>query len=309
MNIQNFKIFSDLVESESFSRAAKLNGITQSAVSQQLRAMEKHFNILIVDRSQKRFRLTREGQKLHDSAQKFLQIYDNLNIELQEMKKVISGTIHISTVYSIGLHGLPPYVKAFLAKFPKVNIRIEYRRANLVYEDVLSNSIDLGLVAYPQKHKQLEIIPFDDDMLVIAVSPEHPLAKETAVDIKELASQPFIGFEPDIPTRKATDAIFKKANIEIEPVMEFDNVETVKRAVEINAGIAIVPQTTVAREESQGLLKVLKFKGQTHMRPLALIHRKGRILTPAVRKLIELLTSKDLDRFGKPNSKKGSGKK
>ena len=306
MNIQNFKIFSDLVESESFSRAAKLNGITQSAVSQQLRAMEKHFNVLIVDRSQKRFRLTREGQKLHKSAQEILQIYNTLNIELQEMKKIISGTIHISTVYSIGLHGLPHYVKSFLTKFPKVNIRIEYRRASMVYEDVLSNTIDLGLVAYPQKHKQLEILPFDDDILVLVVSPEHPLANESSVNIKDLANQKFIGFEPDIPTRKATDAIFKEEKIEVEPVMEFDNVETVKRAVEINAGMAIVPQTTVAREEAQGSLKVLQFKNKVYKRPLALIHRKGRILTPAIRKLIELLTSKELDRFGKPSKKSDS---
>jgi DNA-binding transcriptional LysR family regulator len=225
------------------------------------------------------------------------------------MKKIISGTIHISTVYSIGLHGLPPYVKSFLMKFPKVNIRIEYRRATMVYEDVLSNSIDLGLVAYPQKHKQLEILPFDDDILVIVASPEHPLAKKDELDITELADQKFIGFEPDIPTRKATDIIFKEAGIEIEPVMEFDNVETVKRAVEINAGMAIVPQTTVAREESQGLLKVIQFKNRVYTRPLALIHRKGRILTPAMRKLIELLTSKDLDRFGKLNKKDDSDQK
>lgn len=300
MNIQNFKIFSDLVESESFSRAAKLNGITQSAVSQQLRAMEKHFNILIVDRSQKRFRLTREGEKLHESAQKILHLYNNLSIELQEMKKVVSGTIHLSTVYSIGLHGLPPYVKAFLAKFPKVNIRIEYRRASMVYEDVLSNTIDLGLVAYPQKHKQLESLPFDDDSLILIVSPKHALANKKSVNIKDLAEQKFVGFEPDIPTRKATDAIFKEEGIEIEPVMEFDNVETVKRAVEINAGIAIVPQTTVVREEMQSLLKVIPFNNKVYKRPLALIHRKGRILSPAMRKLIELLTSKELDRFGKP---------
>lgn len=301
MNIQNFKIFSDLVESESFSRAAKLNGITQSAVSQQLRAMEKTFNVLIVDRSQKRFRLTREGEKLHKSAQEILQLYNTLNIELQEMKKIISGTIHISTVYSIGLHGLPPYIKAFLTKFPKVNIRVEYRRANMVYEDVLSNIIDLGLVAYPQKHKQLEILPFADDVLVIIVSPNHPFANKSSVDIKELADQKFVGFEPDIPTRKATDLIFKEAKIEVDPVMEFDNVETVKRAVEINAGIAIVPRTTVDHELSQGLLKVVEFKDRVYKRPLALIHRKGRILTPAMRKLIELLTSKKLDRFGKPS--------
>jgi DNA-binding transcriptional LysR family regulator len=285
------------VESESFSRAAKLNGITQSAVSQQLRAMEKHFNILIVDRSQKQFRLTREGQKLYESAKEFLYLYDKLNSELQEMKKVISGTIHISTVYSIGLHELPPYVKAFLAKFPQVNIRVEYRRANMVYEDILTNSIDLGLVAYPQKHKQLEILPFHDDILVLVVSPEHPLAKRKSVDIEEVAGQKFIGFEPDIPTRKATDQIFREANIESDPVMEFDNVETVKRAVEINAGIAILPQTTVTREEAQGLLKVIKFKSKVYKRPLALIHRKGRVLTPAMKKLIDLLTSKDLNRL------------
>ena len=297
MHIENFKIFSDLVESESFSRAAKLNGITQSAVSQQLRAMEKHFSILIVDRSQKQFRLTREGQKLYESAKEMLYLYDKLNSELQEMKKVISGTIHISTVYSIGLHELPPYVKVFLAKFPEVNIRVEYRRANMVYEDILTNSIDLGLIAYPQKHKQLEVLPFHDDILVLVVSPEHPFAQRKSVDIQDVAGQKFIGFEPDIPTRKATDIIFKEANIEAEPVMEFDNVETVKRAVEINAGIAILPQTTVIREEAQGLLKVLKFRNQTYKRPLALIHRKGRVLTPAIKKLIDLLTSKDLNRL------------
>lgn len=297
MHVENFKIFSDLVESESFSRSAKLNGITQSAVSQQLRAMEKHFNILIVDRSQKQFRLTREGQKLYESAKEMLYLYDKLNSELQEMKKVISGTIHISTVYSIGLHELPPYVKVFLAKFPEVNVRVEYRRANMVYEDILTNSIDLGLVAYPQKHKQLEILPFHDDVLVLVVSPEHPLASRKSVDIEEIAGQKFIGFEPDIPTRKATDQIFREANIESEPVMEFDNVETVKRAVEINAGIAILPQTTVTREEAQGLLKVIRFKNKVYKRPLALIHRKGRVLTPAMKKLIDLLTSKDLNRL------------
>ena len=297
MHVENLKIFSDLVESESFSRAAKLNGITQSAVSQQLRAMEKHFSILIVDRSQKQFRLTREGQKLYETAKEILYLYEKLNSELQEMKKVISGTIHISTVYSIGLHELPPYVKAFLSKYPEVNIRVEYRRANNVYEDILTNSIDLGLIAYPQYHKQLEVLPFHDDILILVVSPEHPLAGKNNITLQEIADQKFIGFEPDIPTRKATDQIFKDEGIEMEPVMEFDNVETVKRAVEINAGIAILPQTTVTREEAQGLLKVIKFKDKIYKRPRALIHRKGRALTPAMKKLIDLLTSKDLNRL------------
>lgn len=291
MHVENFKSFIDLVENQSFSRAAKLNGITQSAVSQQLRAMEKHFGVLIVDRRQKQFRLTPEGQRLQQASQQILHIYNALSSDLQEMKRVISGTLHISTVYSIGLHELPPYLKAFMSKYPEVNVRVEYRRADKVYEDVLSNSIDFGLVAYPAKHKQLEILPFRTDTLVLVTSPEHPLARNRHADLSRLADQKFIGFEPDIPTRKATDEIFAEAGIEIEPVMEFDNVETVKRAVEINAGIAILPQTTVEREAAQGLLNIVRIKNGTYHRPLALILRKSRIQTPAMKKLIELFTS------------------
>lgn len=298
MHIENLKIFSDLVDSQSFSKAAKLNGITQSAVSQQLRAMEKHFSVLIVDRSQKQFRLTREGQKLYESSKELLHLYDKLMSELQEMKKVISGTIHISTIYSIGLHELPPYVKAFLQEFPEVNVRVEYRRANLVYEDVLHNSVDFGLVAYPQKMRQIEIIPFQEDVLELVMSPNNPLAKQKNVEMSDLADQRFIGFEADIPTRKATDALFKEAKLDIEPVMVFDNIETVKRAVEIDAGIAVLPSATVIREVEQGLLHAVRLKGNHLARPLAIIHRKGRVLTPAMKKFVHLLTSVDLIRKG-----------
>jgi DNA-binding transcriptional LysR family regulator len=292
MHIENFKIFADLVESQSFSRAAKLNGITQSAVSQQLRSMERHFNVLVVDRSQKQFRLTREGHKLYDSAKDILNRYEKMVSELQEMRKVISGTIHISTVYSIGLHELPPYIKSFLAEYPSVNVRVEYRRSNLVYEDILQNSVDLGLVAFPQKMRQLDIIPFMEDRLVLIVNPHHNFASRKSITIEELQGERFIGFDPDIPTRKATDQIFREARVEIEPVMEFDNIETVKRAVEIDAGIAIVPATTVENEVSQGLLKVIPFKGKQFNRPLAIIHRKGRVLTPAMKKFVATLTGK-----------------
>ncbi len=294
MHIENLKIFSDLVESQSFSRAAKLNGITQSAVSQQLRAMEKHFSVLIVDRSQKQFRLTREGSKLYDSSKDILHLYDKLMSELQEMKKVISGTIHLSTIYSIGLHELPPYVKKFMQDYPSVNVRVEYRRSNLVYEDVLHNAVDLGLVAYPVKTRQIETIPFMEDRLVVICSNNHPLANETEIDLRELSNQRFIGFEQDIPTRKATDVIFKELKLDVEPVMEFDNIETVKRAVEIDAGIAIVPATTVMQEVKQGLIREIRIKGKQITRPLAIIMRKGRVLTPAMKKFVHLLTSTDL---------------
>ena len=289
MQIENFKIFADLVETKSFSKSAKLNGITQSAVSQQARAMERHFKTLLIDRSQKQFQLTREGQRVYDSAKEILHTYDKLLSELQEMKKVISGTIRISTIYSIGLHELPPYIKKFLHDFPSVNVRVEYRRSNLVYEDILHNSVDFGLVAFPVKHRQIDSIPFRNDHLVLITHPKHALAKRTEVEVKEMAGQKFIGFDPDIPTRKAVDQIFREHRLEIEPVMEFDNIETVKRAVEIDHGVAIVPQATVLQEIQQGMLAAVHFKGRDFTRPLAILHRKGRVLTPAMKKFIETL--------------------
>jgi DNA-binding transcriptional LysR family regulator len=289
MQVENFKIFADLVETKSFSKSAKLNGITQSAVSQQARAMERHFKTLLIDRSQKQFQLTREGMRVYDAAKEILHQYEKLLSELQEMKKVISGTIRISTIYSIGLHELPPYIKKFLHDYPSVNVRVEYRRSNLVYEDILHNSVDFGLVAFPVKMRQIEMIPFRNDHLVLITHPGHVLAKAGEVQLQTLAGQKFIGFDPDIPTRKAIDQIFRENKIEIEPVMEFDNVETVKRAVEIDAGVAIVPQATVIQEVKQGSLVAIHFKGREFTRPLAVLHRKGRVLTPAMKKFIETL--------------------
>ncbi|HEY5552066.1 MAG TPA: LysR family transcriptional regulator [Opitutaceae bacterium] len=295
MQIENFKIFADLVETKSFSKAAKLNGITQSAVSQQARSMERQLKALLVDRSQKQFQLTREGQRVYDAAKEMLHSFEKLQCELLELKKVISGTIRISTIYSIGLHELPPFIKRFLQTYPSVNCRVEYRRSNLVYEDILHNSVDFGLVAFPIKSRQIEVIPFRNDRLVLITHPHHPLAKGGEIDIKAVAGYKFIGFDPDIPTRKAVDLILREHKLEIETVMEFDNIETVKRAVEIDAGVAVVPQTTVKQEVKQGTLKAVQFKGKEFSRPLAIIHRKGRVLTPAMKKFIATLTEDNGD--------------
>lgn len=299
MQVDNFRVFADLVETKSFSKAAKLNGITQSAVSQQARAMEREFKMLLLDRSQKQFQLTREGRRVYEAAKEILRDYDKLVSELQEMNKVISGTIRISTIYSVGLHELPPYIKRFLQDFPSVNVRIEYRRSNLVYEDLLQNAVDFGIVAFPTKMRQIEIVPFREDEIVLICNPDHPLAREKLVDVTALSGQKFIGFDPDIPTRKAVDLIFREHKFEIEPVMEFDNIETVKRAVEIDAGIAMVPSATVQQEVKQGSLAMIHFRGRKFKRPLAIMHRRGRVLSPAMRKFVDMLKT---DSFGADGS-------
>src|SRR5499426_3100082 len=251
MQIESLKVFCDLAETESFTKAAQINHVTQSAVSQQISSLERQFKSLLIERSKKKFRLTREGQVLYDFSKQIIQTYDALHSKLQEIKDIISGTIRVATIYSIGLHDLPPYIKRFMKEYPTVNIHVEYRRANQVYDDVLGNVVDLGLVAYPSRDPKLEVVPLRKDPLVLICHPQHPFAKSKTIKLKNISGQKFIGFEPDIPTRKALDKILKESGIEVQTVMEFDNIETVKRAVEIDAGISIVPQSTISQEVSK----------------------------------------------------------
>ena len=289
MQIESLKVFCDLAETESFTKAAQINSVTQSAVSQQISALERTFKSLLIERSKKKFRLTREGQVLYDYSKQIIQTFDSLHNKLAELKDIISGTIRVATIYSVGLHDLPPYIKKFMKNYPTVNIHVEYRRANQVYDDVLSNVVDLGLVAYPVKDVKLEIIPLRKEPLVLICHPQHPFTKQKAIKLKQLAGQKVIGFEPDIPTRKALDKILKEYEVEVKHVMEFDNVETVKRAVEIDAGISIVPLGTVTQEISKQTLASVTIEDGEFYRPLAAIYKKNKVLSPAMKQFLTIL--------------------
>ena len=289
MQIDSLKVFCDLAETESFTKAAQINGVTQSAVSQQISALERAFKSLLIERSKKKFRLTREGQVLYDYSKQIIQTYESLHSKLQELKDIISGTIRVATIYSIGLHDLPPYIKKFMKSYPTVNVHVEYRRANQVYEDVLSNVVDLGLVAYPVKDSKLEITPLRKEPLVLITHPQHPFAKQKSIKLKSLGGQKVISFEPDIPTRKALDKILKEHEVTVNHVMEFDNVETVKRAVEIDAGISIVPIGTVQQEISKQTLASVAIEDGEFYRPLAAIYKKNKVLSPALKQFLTIL--------------------
>ncbi|NDF00598.1 MAG: LysR family transcriptional regulator, partial [Verrucomicrobia bacterium] len=265
------------------------NGVTQSAVSQQISALERQFKSMLIERSKKKFRLTREGEILYEYSKRICHTFDELENKLAEERDIVSGSIRVATIYSIGLHDLPPYMKKFLKAFPTVKIHVEYRRANQVYEDVLGNAVDLGLVAYPNKDPRLEIVPLRKDRMVMVCHPQHPFAKLKVLPIKSLTGQKFIGFEPDIPTRKAIDRIFKDHSINVHTVMEFDNVETVKRAVEIDAGVSILPQTTIAAEAAQGSLVQVPFEGEEFHRPLAALYKKNKVLSPAMKQFLAIV--------------------
>ena len=117
-----------------------------------------------------------------------------------------------------------------------------------------SGDVDFGLVAFPVRRRALQVEIFDEDELVLICHPEHPLAGRKSVSLSELNGEKLISFEPDLPTRKVIDRHFRDCRVEIEHTMEFDNIETVKRAVEIESGVSIVPSNTVRQEVQSGAL-------------------------------------------------------
>ena len=293
MQIESLKVFCDLAETKSFTKAAQINNVTQSAVSQTISALERRFKSLLIERSKKNLRLTPEGEVFYDYAKRILQTCDALHSKLQEIENVISGNIRVATIISIGLHVLPPYVKTFLKRYPTVNVHVEYRGDDQVYESVLGNVVDLGLVAYPTRDPRLEIVPLRTDTLVLICHPQHPLAAKKSIKVKALSGQKFINFERDIPTRRALDKIFKEHRVTVDQVMALDNIETVKRAMEIDSGVAIVPRETVTQEVGNQTLVAVELEKGAYARPLAALYKKNKVLSPAIKQLIALLKEAD----------------
>ena len=289
MQIESLKVFCDLTETKSFTKAAQINNVTQSAVSQTISALERRFKSPLIERSKKNFRLTPEGDVFYDYSKRILQTCDALHSKLQEIDNVISGNIRVATIYSIGLHVLPPYVKRFMKSYPNVNVHVEYRHDEQVYENVLGNIVDLGLVAYATRDAKIEVVPIHKDTLVVICHPQHAMAKRKSVPVKALDGLKFINFERDIPTRRALDKIFKDHRVTVEPVMQFDNIETVKRAVEIDSGVAIVPRETISQEVADGTLVAVELQNGAYSRPLAVIYKRNKVLSPAIKKFIALL--------------------
>jgi DNA-binding transcriptional LysR family regulator len=294
VHIETLKVFCDVVETGSFSMAASQNFITQSAVSQQLRTLESKYHCKLLERGRSGAKPTPAGEILYRASREILEKYREIDTQLQESAKVVSGSLRIAIVYSVGLHELPPYLKEYLREFPQVNVHVEYSRPNKIYDDAVAGRIDLGIVAYPAKHPQVAVIPFREDRLVVVCPPEHPLSTQRKVNVTRLDGEPCVGFERDISTRKAIDQFFKDRNVNLRYVGEFDNIETIKRAVEIGQGIAVTPLASVQHELEHGTLKVVHLSDETILRPLGIVHKKGRHLSPAATKFIEVLRREDL---------------
>jgi DNA-binding transcriptional LysR family regulator len=289
MHIETLKVFCDLVESRSFSRAAVRNSITQSAVSQQVKNLESRFKTQLLRRDGRFVLPTPAGRLFYERSRTIVDSFEQIQFEINSIDQEMVGSLRVATIYSVGLYEISVVVKSFLKQYPKVNLHVEYSKGARVYEDCLQGVIDLGIVTYPEPRGGIRIIPLPADQLILICAPDHPLAKRRQIDIRHLNGENYIAFEKGLASQRALDQIFRECDIEVRTVMEFDNIETIKRSVEIGAGVSIVPLLSVQKEVQNGLLAQVGFTDKNFYRPLGIIVRAKAPLSPAARKFIELM--------------------
>lgn len=289
MNLEALQLFCEVVRQQSFSRAARSLGLSQPAASQAVGQLEAHLDVILMDRTKRPFALTAEGRTYYEGVRKLLLEYEKVAAAVRSTRTQVAGTVRVAAIYSIGLHVLSRQIQQFISRYPQAQIRLEYLRPNKVVDAVAAEDADLGLLSYPKPSRALAVVPLRAERMVCVAPPQHRLARRKLAEAHDLDGENFVGFDPDLAIRKAIDRALRSAKARPRIVMEFDNIETIKQAVEVGTGVSILPEPTVQREVQQGSLVVVPLAMAELVRPIGIIHRRRKPLTPAVRRFMELL--------------------
>jgi DNA-binding transcriptional LysR family regulator len=291
MELDQLKLFVDLVRVQSFTKVAELNYITQPAVSLSIQKLEDELGVKLLERTTRKVLVTEEGRILHEYARDILEKVREVRSVLLERQDRMLGTLSLATVHSVGLHELPVYLKEYIRRYPEVSIHIDYRLADAVCHAVLEGEADLGIIAYPEEVRaNLHLIPFFEDELVLICNREHPWFGRNSVPLSALDGQSFIAFEAELPTRRAIDQILREHNVSVEVRMQCDNIEILKKMVEVGLGVSLVPAFSVRDDLQRGSLASLEILDHKIKRPLGIVHRKGKALSRPQAAFVQLLT-------------------
>lgn len=291
MHIEALKKFCDLVETQSIVLTADRNFVSEAAISQQIRMLEDKFSRRLIERGRGRGELsvTSAGKVFYRKSKKVLASYDKLCDEMSGRIGAIYPTIKVAAVYSVGLYELPAKMREFMSKFPSAKINLEYSRATRVVRDVLSVEIDLGIIAFPEPRREFEIVPMAGCRMVLICPSDHKLAGRERIKVGELNKIDFVQFDRDLPTGKAINKILKSYGVKVNKIAEFDNIETIKRAVESGLGAAIVPLSSVIKEERNKNFTVVELAEKSWVRSVGAIYRRDRTLSATAKKFVRLL--------------------
>ncbi|MCA9259009.1 MAG: LysR family transcriptional regulator [Planctomycetales bacterium] len=294
MHIRSLKIFCDIVDRRSFSLAATDNGISQSSASQVVHALEERLGVQLLDRTTRPFGLTLEGRRYYEGCRALVRSYETLEDEVRALHDTQSRRLVVASIYSVGMHHMSAFMQRFGAEHPRAKVQLEYLHPHRVYEEVEKGDADLGLVSYPRQSEYIAALPWRSEPMSVVGSPAHPLAQQfsdgrQAAPLRLLDGQPFVAFEQGLAIRSEIDRSLVKYGVHVNVQQEFDNVETMKRAIEAEGGLSILPEASVRREVAAGTLWQASIVDAPLSRPLGIVYRRDRQLSELAQQFIGML--------------------
>jgi DNA-binding transcriptional LysR family regulator len=268
--------------------------------------LEESVGVQLIDRSKRPLILTAAGKTYLTGLRGVLRSYERLEQEVRSTSKQLSGQITIGTIVSVGLSYMPEATDAFSRLHPEVDVKTEFGTKDRVFEMTAEGEVDFGLVSFPRSTKQLQFVPWQQEPMRLVCSSEHALAAQHEVSLSQLMRIEMIGFDRQLQLRHEIDQCLSKAGITVNVRMEFDNADSMIRAIQANRGIGFVPEAAVRRETANGSLRVVACRGLRMTRPLGIIFRRSGRLSKAASEFGSLLLGRPVESGNR--SKSGSGK-
>ena len=291
MNLDTLTLYCEVIRSGSFSLGAASQHISQSAASQAVRQLEKELGAQLIDRTKRPFMVTPEGRRFFEACEALLDQYEKVKSEITGKREELGGIVRVAVIYSVGLQDMGYYTQQFNTRYPHARIRLAFLHPDEVVEAVINDEADLGMLSFPTAHRSLTVIPWHDEPMVFVCYKHHPFARKRMVAAKDLAGEKFIAFEKNLAIRKAVDRSLRQHGVKPSVAMEFDNIETIKQAIAIESGVSILPVTSVSREVENGTVAAVPLDMPELVRPIGIIHRRQKLLTPIAERLIDFLQS------------------
>ena len=289
MDFDHLKLFRDIAHHKSVSRGAALNNISQSAASQHLQELERRFGLTLLDRSTRPLVVTETGRLYLDMCRDILRRREEFDAALDRLRNEVEGTVRVAAIYSVGLSEMSSLEQEFSRRHPDARLDVEYLRPEKVYEAVATDRADLGLMSYAEPTKEVEVLPWREEQMVVAVSPYHPLAQKTEIALDDLAGIDFIGFDEDLPIRREIDRFLRDNQVHVNVTLHFDNLQMIKEAVAHGSGVSIMPARVMEAEITQGRLIPIPIAAQELYRPVRIVHRRKKRFHRAAQAFLELL--------------------
>jgi DNA-binding transcriptional LysR family regulator len=289
MTLDHLKLFRDIAHARSVSRGAQAGGVSQSAASQHLQETERALGVTLLDRSTRPLTLTKAGQLYYEFCRDVLRRRQEFDETLDRLRGREQGAVRVAAIYSVGISDMARLEAEFSRRMPEAEILVEYLRPEKVYDAVLTDQADLGLMSYPESNKEITAIPWREERMMVALAPSHPLASKRSLKLSDLAHRDFVAFDDDLRVGREVKRFLRDSGAQVNMVMHFDNIQTMKEAVALGNSLSILPVRVLRRDIEQGRLVAIPLEGCTLVRPVGILHRRRKTFNRATQEFLELL--------------------